>query len=39
MIGDKVIPFRSLLELTYPMDEGIIRNPENLFEFGKSLNK
>ena len=26
MIGDEVIPVRSLLELTYPMEEGIIKN-------------
>jgi actin-related protein 2 len=32
MIGDEVIPFRSLLELTYPIDEGIIRNPDDLFK-------
>ena len=25
MIGDEVIPVRSLLELTYPMEEGIIK--------------
>ena len=32
MIGDEVIPYRSLLELTYPIDEGIIRNPDDLFK-------
>ena len=32
MIGDEVIPYRSLLELTYPIDEGIIRNSEDLFK-------
>ena len=32
MIGDEVIPYRSLLELSYPIDEGIIRNPEDLFK-------
>ena len=32
MIGDEVIPFRSLLELTYPIDEGIIRNADDLFK-------
>ena len=26
MIGDEVTPVRSLLELTYPMEEGIIKN-------------
>ena len=30
MIGDEVIPFRSLLELSYPVNEGIIRKPEDL---------
>ena len=32
MIGDEVIPYRSLLELTYPIDEGIIRNSDDLFK-------
>ena len=32
MIGDEVIPYRSLLELSYPIDEGIIRNPDDLFK-------
>jgi len=32
MIGDEVIPYRSLLELSYPINEGIIRNPEDLFK-------
>ena len=32
MIGDEVIPYRSLLELSYPIDEGIIRNSEDLFK-------
>ena len=32
MIGDEVIPYRSLLELTYPIDEGIIQNPDDLFK-------
>ena len=32
MIGDEVIPYRSLLELTYPIDEGIIRNPDDLIK-------
>ena len=30
MIGDEVIPVRSLLELTYPMKEGIIVNDEDM---------
>jgi actin-related protein 2 len=30
MIGDEVIPVRSLLELTYPMKEGIITNDEDM---------
>ena len=30
MIGDEVIPVRSLLELTYPMKEGIIENKEDM---------
>ena len=30
MIGDEVIPVRSLLELTYPMKEGIIENSEDM---------
>ena len=32
MIGDEVIPYRSLLELTYPIEEGIIRNPDDLLK-------
>ena len=32
MIGDEVIPYRSLLELSYPIDEGIIRNSDGLFK-------
>ena len=32
MIGDEVIPYRSLLELTYPIDEGIIKNSDDLFK-------
>ena len=32
MIGDEVIPYRSLLELSYPIDEGIIKNPDDLFK-------
>ena len=30
MIGDEVIPFRPLLELSYPMKEGIIVNEEDM---------
>ena len=30
MIGDEVIPVRPLLELTYPMKEGIIVNEEDM---------
>ena len=30
MIGDEVTPVRSLLELTYPMKEGIIVNDEDM---------
>lgn len=30
MIGDEVIPVRSLLELSYPMEEGIIKNEEDM---------
>ena len=30
MIGDEVIPVRSLLELTYPMKEGIIQNDDDM---------
>ena len=30
MIGDEVVPVRSLLELTYPMKEGIIMNEEDM---------
>ena len=30
MIGDEVVPVRSLLELTYPMKEGIIVNDEDM---------
>ena len=32
MIGDEVIPYRSLLELSYPLEEGIIKNPDDLFK-------
>ena len=32
MIGVEVIPFFSILELTYPIDEGIIRNLNDLFK-------
>ena len=30
MIGDEVVPVRSLLELTYPMKEGIIENEKDM---------
>ena len=30
MIGDEVVPVRSLLELTYPMKEGIIENKDDM---------
>ena len=30
MIGDEVVPVRSLLELTYPMKEGIIVNGDDM---------
>lgn len=30
MIGDEVVPVRSLLELTYPMKEGIIVNDQDM---------
>jgi len=30
MIGDEVIPVRSMLELSYPMEEGIIKNAEDM---------
>ena len=30
MIGDEVIPFRPLLELSYPMKEGIIVNEDDM---------
>ena len=30
MIGDEVIPVRSLLELTYPMEEGIVKHDEEM---------
>ena len=30
MIGDEVIPVRSILELSYPMKEGIIENEEDM---------
>ena len=30
MIGDEVSPVRSLLELTYPMEEGIIKNKKDM---------
>ena len=30
IIGDEVIPVRSLLELTYPMKEGIIVNDNDM---------
>jgi actin-related protein 2 len=32
MIEDEVILFGSFLELIYPIDEGIIRNPDDLFK-------
>ena len=31
MIGDEVVPVRSLLELTYPMKEGIIENADDMY--------
>ena len=30
MIGDEVVPVRSLLELTYPMKEGIIEKKDDM---------
>lgn len=30
MIGDEVTPVRSMLELTYPISEGIVMNPDDL---------
>ena len=30
MIGDEVTPVRSLLELTYPMEEGVIKNANDM---------
>ena len=30
MIGDEVTPVRSMLELSYPMEEGIIKNAEDM---------
>ena len=30
MIGDEVVPVRSLLELSYPMEEGIILNEDDM---------
>ena len=30
MLGDEVIPVRSMLELSYPITEGIITNPEDM---------
>ena len=30
MVGDEVIPFRSLLELSHPIDNGIIKNEDDL---------
>ena len=31
MIGDEIIPVRSLLELSYPITEGIIENDEDMY--------
>jgi len=31
MIGDEIIPVRSLLELSYPITEGIIENEDDMF--------
>ena len=30
MIGDEVLPYRNLLELSHPIDEGIIKNEDDL---------
>lgn len=30
MVGDEVLPFRSMLELSYPLKEGKINNPDDL---------
>ena len=30
MIGDEVTPVRSMLELTYPIAEGIVQDPDDL---------
>ena len=32
MIGDEVIPFRSLLDLTHPVTEGLITDTEDLYK-------
>ena len=32
MIGDEVIPYRSLLELSHPLSEGIIQNADDLYK-------
>ena len=32
MIGDEIIPVRSLLELSYPITEGIIENEDDMLE-------
>ena len=31
MIGDEIIPVRSLLELSYPITEGIIENEDDMY--------
>lgn len=30
MIGDEIIPVRSLLEISHPMEEGMIKNTEEM---------
>jgi actin-related protein len=30
MVGDEVIPIRSMLEITHPVTEGIIKNVEDM---------
>lgn len=30
MIGDEVIPVRQMLDIKYPMKEGIIQDPEDI---------
>ena len=32
MIGDEIIGFRSLLDLSYPVSEGVITNEEDLYK-------